>query len=63
MRTTRTLAIAAVVAAAAIIVLGAKTLVFAPKADATVSKSNTVSVDELHRSLKDLPVQEIKDPL
>ena len=61
MRTTRTLVIVA--AAAAILAVGIKTIVFAPKADATVSKSNTVSVDELHRSLKDLPVQEIKDPL
>jgi hypothetical protein len=61
MRMTHTLAIAAV--AAAIIALGAKTIVFAPKADATVSQSNTLSVDELHRSVKDLPVLDIKDPI
>jgi hypothetical protein len=61
MRKTRTLAIAA--AAAAVLALGVKVIVFAPKADATDSKSNTVSIEELHRSAKDLPVQEIKDPM
>jgi hypothetical protein len=61
MRTTHTLVIAA--AATAIVALGAKTLVFAPKADATFSRSNPVSVDELHRNARDLPVQDIKDPI
>jgi hypothetical protein len=61
MRTTHTLAIAA--AAVVIMALGAKAIVFAPKADATVATSNVVSVDELHRQAKDLPVMEIKDPI
>jgi hypothetical protein len=62
MRTTYTFAIAAAVAVAAIMALVTKTIVFAPKADATVSQS-TVSVHDLHRNAKDLPVLEIQDPI
>ena len=55
---------ALVIAAAfgvAIIVLGVKTVsVSAPEAEAV---SNTVSVYDLHRAIKDLPVQDIKDPI
>jgi hypothetical protein len=46
---------------AAVIALGLKTAsVSAPKVEAV---SNTMSVYELHRSIKDLPVQDIKDPI
>jgi hypothetical protein len=62
MRKTYTFAIAAAVAMAAITALATKTIVFAPKADATVVQ-DTVSVDDLHRKAKDLPVLEIKDPI
>jgi hypothetical protein len=55
---------ALVIAAAfgvAVIVLGVKTVsVSAPEGEAV---SNTMSVHELHRSIKDLPVQDIKDPI
>jgi hypothetical protein len=55
---------ALVIAAAfgvAIIALGVKTVsVSAPEAEAV---SNTLSVYDLHRSIKDLPVQDIKDPI
>jgi hypothetical protein len=64
MRTTYVLAIAA--AAVVIVALGAKAIVFAPKAAATVSPSNTVTVDDLHRdypNMKDLPILDIKDPI
>ena len=60
MRTTHALVLAAAVAA--IMALGAKTAVFAPKADATVSRSSIVSVHDLHRKMKDLPVLEINEP-
>jgi len=62
MRKTYTSAIAAAVAVAAIMALVTKTIVFAPKADATVSQTTT-SVDDLHRKMKDLPVLEIQDPI
>jgi hypothetical protein len=61
MRRTYIFAIAAAVVA--IMAVGTKAIVFAPKADATVSQANAVSVDELQRTLKNLPVLEIKDPI
>jgi hypothetical protein len=62
MRRTYTFAIAAA-AVVAIMALGTKVIVFGPKADATVSQPNAVSIDDLHRNMKDLPVMEIKDPI
>jgi hypothetical protein len=51
------------VAAAAILAFGFKNAVLAPKAVATVSQPSAVSMDELHRNAKDLPVMEITDPI
>jgi hypothetical protein len=58
---THTLVIAAAIVA--ISALATKTLVFAPKADATSSVSAPLSLDELHRNARDLPVQDVKDPI
>jgi hypothetical protein len=61
MRKARTLLIA-ISLAAFVTTLAIKTmLVSPPRAAETVS--NTVSVHELHRTMRDLPVQETKDPV
>jgi hypothetical protein len=59
----RTYAFAIAAAVVAIMAVGTKAIVFAPKADATVSQANAVSIDKLQREMKDLPVLEIKDPI
>jgi hypothetical protein len=60
MRRARTLLIATALAAF-VTTLAFKTMLVSPPRAETVS--NTVSVHELHRTMKDLPVQETKDPV
>jgi len=61
MRTTY--AVIIVAAAAMIVAQGTKTLLVSPKADATYHSSSSTSLDELHRNARDLPVQDVKDPI
>jgi hypothetical protein len=61
MRTTYTVVIVA--AAALIVAQATKTLLVTPKADATFLPASSMSVDEIHRNARDLPVQDIKDPI
>jgi hypothetical protein len=60
MRTTY--AVIIVAAAAMIVAQGTRTLLVSPKADTTFYSSSSMSLDELHRNARDLPVQDIKDP-
>jgi hypothetical protein len=61
MRTTYAFIIVA--AAAMIVAQGTKTLFVSPKADVTSYSSSSMPLDELHRNARDLPVQDIKDPI
>jgi hypothetical protein len=61
MRTTY--AVIIVAAAALIVAQGTKTLLVSPKADATSYSSSSMSLDEIQRNARDLPVQDIKDPI
>ena len=61
MRTTY--AVIIVSAAAMIVAQGTKTLLVTPKSDATFSPASSMSLDELHRNARDLPVLDVKDPI
>jgi hypothetical protein len=60
MRTTY--AVIIVAAAAMIVAQGTKTLLVSPKADAPAYSSSFMSLDEIQRNARDLPVQDIKEP-
>jgi hypothetical protein len=61
MRTTY--AVIIVAAAALIVVQGTKTLLVSPKAEATFVPAGSMSLEEIQRNARDLPVQDIADPI
>jgi hypothetical protein len=56
-------AVVVVAAAAMIVAQGTKTLLVGPKADATFLPASSMTLDELHRNARDLPLQDIENPI